>query len=420
MKQEKVYYGWKVVVCAFMCLFFGQLLYTNVMGVYTKAITEQFGWERAQFTLWTSVSAIVMMISSPIIGKLYQKYPMKKVMCMIVMIMSSGYLGFACSSQLWHFYMFAVLMGVGFAGYIRMGPSILVNLWFGPKLKSMAMAIVTTSTTFGTLIIVPMITNIVGKFGWRAGYFTTVGINLLVVIPVFWFIIDTPESKGIEKQGMINEDEKTMVERDGVDLEPSQVLKLPEFYLFGAAQLLCAICSTGILTNVQMYFTDIGFNSAVAAWITSASWATAFVGRFIVGGVCKNKGVRTGITFCAAAYTFSMIGLFFTQYNMIFGFLYAAGYAVGSCITILVPPLMTPTMWGAKNNARNYGLVNFCSSIGTIFGATAIALVYDMTGTYSNAWLALAGIFVLAGILFYLSLTISKKRNSVLRAKMST
>ena len=421
MKQEgKMYYGWKIVICAFMCLFFGQLLYTNVMGAYTKAITEQYGWERAQFTLWTSVSATIMMIASPIIGKLYQRFSVKKVMCIIVLIMSCGYLGFACSSRLWHFYAFAVLMGIGFAGYIRMGPSVLVNLWFGPKLKSRAMAIVTTSTTFGTLIIVPMITNIVGRFGWRAGYFTTIAINLLVVIPVFWFIIDTPENKGIEKQGMIDTDEKTTVEVDGVDLEPSQVLKLPEFYIFGAAQLLCAICSAGLLTNVQMYFTDIGFNPTIAAWITSASWATAFVGRFIVGGICEKKGVRIGVTFCAIAYTLSMIGLFLTQYSMVFGFLYAAGYAIGACITVLVPPLMVPTMWGAKNNAKNYGLVNFCSSIGTIFGAAAIARVYDVTGTYSNAWLALAAMFFLAGILFFASLTISKKRNTMLRSKMHT
>lgn len=418
--MKKMYYGWKIVICAFMCLFFGQLLYTNVMSVYTKAITEQFGWERAQFTLWTSISAAVMMASSPIIGKLYQKFNVKKVLSAIVLIMTCGYLGFAFSSHLWQFYFFAVFMGIGFAGYIRMGPSVLINLWFGPKLKSRAMAIVTTSTTFGTLIIVPLITEIVSAYGFRAGYLTTVFINLIVVLPVFWFIIDTPENKGIEKQGLIAENEKTHVESDGVDLEPSQVLRLPEFYLFGIAQLICAICATGLLSNVQMYFTDIGFNTTVAAWITSASWATAFVGRFIVGGICEKRGVRTGIVFCCLAYSISMLGLFFTRYSTLFGFVYAAGYAIGASVTVLVPPLMVPTMWGTKNNAKNYGLVNFCSGIGTIFGATIIALVYDITGTYTNAWLALALLFFISAALFYAALTISKKRNAALKNKMKT
>ena len=30
--KSKFYYGWVVVICAMLCYFFGQIMYTNVMG----------------------------------------------------------------------------------------------------------------------------------------------------------------------------------------------------------------------------------------------------------------------------------------------------------------------------------------------------------------------------------------------------
>lgn len=409
-KHSKFYYGWVVCFCGFLAIFLGQMFYTNSMGLYTKAITELFGWSRGQFTIWTSISAAVMMACSPVIGRLYEKFEPRKVVCGVIVLQTIGYLGFSFSTQLWMFYLFAIFLGIGFGGFIRLLPSIAVNMWFGPALKGRAMAFATMGTALGPVAIVPLMQKIIASFGYQWGYWFTCLVNLFVLIPLFWFLIKTPEQKGVQRLGSIDGGQNLHVEQDGRDKSLKEILRTPEFYMFGAAQIIIGVLATGLMTNVTLYFNDIGMNMSAAAWVSSLSWATAIIGRLVLSYLSRKVGIKFTAGFAAVTYALAMIGLYFAQFNWLFIILYAAGYAIGSAITVMIPPIMTTTMWGSKYNGQNFGAINFCSGIGSVFGATLVAYVYTLTGTYANAWLTFFFAFLVCAFLLVGAMMLAEKR----------
>lgn len=380
------------------------------MSLYTKEITELYGWSRGQFSIWTSISAATMMITSPIIGRLYEKYGVRNLICCVILLQTVGYFGFSISTSLVMFYAFAVFLGIGFGGFIRLGPSVLVNLWFGPALKGKAMAFGTLGTALGPVAIVPLMQSIISTYGYQWGYWFTCIVNLFVLIPLFWFLVRTPEEKHIEKAGMVVAT-NSHVEKDGKDMPLQAVMKTPEFYMFGVAQVIIGVLGTGLMTNVTLYFNDIGMNMSAAAWVSSLSWATATIGRFILSFLSSKAGIKFTAGFSAIAYAIGMLGLYLAEVNWLFIFIYAAGYAIGSAITVMIPPMMVSTMWGAKYNAQNFGAINFCSGIGSVFGSTLVAYVYTFTGTYSNAWIVFFFAFIIVAVLLVGAMKLAEKRS---------
>lgn len=411
-QKNKFYYGWVIVVCAALCYFFGQIMYTNVSGAYTAAITAEFNWPRASFTLWMTISAAVMTATSPVIGKLSRKFGVRNTVVGCLLIQTLGYLGFSFSSQLWQFYCLAPLLGIGFAGVIRLAPSMFVNMWFGPKLRGTAMAFTTAAISFGGLIMVNVISGVIRDAGWRKGYLLSVAINLIVMLPAFWFLVRTPEEKGVEMRGNFAEGEaaKTHVERDSPDMDLQQIIRTPEYYLMFVGQILIGIAATGLLTNVQMYYTDIGMDPAFAALLTSLGTAVTIGGKFLLAFVNDRLGVKVSTSLAGGCYAVAFLGLFMAQFAYGFAAVYLVGYSIGSAITVFIPPIIVANLWGQKYYAENFGAVNLASGIGSMVGPTAVALVYDLAGSYSMAWIVLCVMLIIVGSCFLGALLVAGRR----------
>ena len=420
-KGERFYYGWKIVFCGFLCLFFGQVLYTNCAGAYTAAITEEFGFSRSSFTLYLSISSAVMMISSPFIGRLLERGNTKVIMVVLQIVQALCYLGFTVCTELRQFYCFAVGLGLGFAGVIRLAPAILVNFWFGPKLRGRAMAFVTAGSGIGALTILPLITKIITTYGWRYGYYTAAAILIFFVTPCFLFIVSTPEKKGIAKRGEYTEEEKSSLNEEKSGMQVQQALKTPEFVCMVVAMLLLAIAATGLLTNVQVYLTDLGYDPTTAAAYTAVASGLLTVGKFVLGFLADKFGLKSTTNFAIGTFVFVFLCLFFTSYwgPAVFGFV--AIYGIGGSIAVFLPPLITARIFGNRDYGAIYGSVNLASGVGTTIGPVSVALIFDITGSYKYAWLGIAALVLVAGIAFYLAMALAEKRQmKAARAAVAT
>ena len=413
-KSTKLYYGYRVVFCAFLCLFFGQILYTNSAGIYTKAITEEFGFTRSAFTFYMTVSATTMMLISPFMGKLLQSRHVKKVMVITQIIMACSYIGFTFCTQLWQFYCLGVGLGIGFAAVIRLAPSVLVNFWFGPKLKPRVMTVVTMGSAIGAVAIVPLIAKIVSNYGWRYGYYTAAAILLLFVTPCFFFIVSTPELKGLKRAGDLEPGELQTKNAEPEGYMLQQVLRRPAFALMAIAMIFLAVSATGLLTNVQIFFTDIGFDPVKAAWIASTASGLQLFGKLADGYVIDKFGIKQATVFCIATYIGSMLCLCATtSSNSVIYYGFIVLFALGASIPTLLGPLITSYLWGTKDYGANYGAVNLASSVGTAIGPTVTALMYDISGTYRYAWLMVACALGIAGICFFSAMILEEKKRTV-------
>lgn len=415
--MKKLYGGHKTVFCSFLCLFFIQIFYTNSSSLYTGAITAEFGFDRAPFTLYLSIASAVMLFCSPVVGKLMQKYNPKYIMSGALIIQIISYLGFTISSQLWHFYVFSIGLGIAFATVIRVGPTTLVNFWFGPKVKSRYITIVSCGNGVGSIVILPLVTYVVTNFGWRYGYYLTAAVEAILILPCFLFLISTPAISGEPRRGDLTAEEagekKNAGKVEGRSLKLSETIRQPEFYFMAVAMILVSVAATGLLTNVQLFFIDVGFDPMKAAWICSFATGIGTLGKIIDGIVIDRFGIKIGTLYAGSLYVIGVASLIFVTSTGSLAYIgFIVGYALGGSLTTLFAPIMTSYMWGADNYGANYGAVNLMSSVGSIIGPSSMALVYDMTGTYVNAWIAIAVGLVITVACYLIAMSLANRRKA--------
>ncbi|HOR33161.1 MAG TPA: hypothetical protein PK391_12200, partial [Syntrophales bacterium] len=56
--QQKIFYGWWIVVGAFFLNFAGIGIIMNSMGVFVKPVSESMGFTRGGFTLYFTIAAL--------------------------------------------------------------------------------------------------------------------------------------------------------------------------------------------------------------------------------------------------------------------------------------------------------------------------------------------------------------------------
>ena len=66
--NQKMFYGWWIVVGCFFLNFAGIGIILNCMGVFIKPVSESLGFTRGGFTLYFTIAALSMMVMAPVMG----------------------------------------------------------------------------------------------------------------------------------------------------------------------------------------------------------------------------------------------------------------------------------------------------------------------------------------------------------------
>jgi sugar phosphate permease len=67
--------------------------------------------------------------------------------------------------------------------------NVAVKQWFLPEERGRATAVWSIGSPIGSMIGFPLIIMLVAAYGWRGSFYALAGLNLLVVLPIVWFIV---------------------------------------------------------------------------------------------------------------------------------------------------------------------------------------------------------------------------------------
>jgi hypothetical protein len=81
--KQKIFYGWWILVGAFILNFSSLGILVNTLGVFVRPVTESLGFARGAFIVYFSIGAISMMVMAPIIGKLLERYDIRIIMTLL-------------------------------------------------------------------------------------------------------------------------------------------------------------------------------------------------------------------------------------------------------------------------------------------------------------------------------------------------
>ncbi|MEE0410051.1 MAG: MFS transporter, partial [Clostridia bacterium] len=117
-KKSKFHYGFVIVLGGFIIMALLHSMLQTCFSLFLVPVTEGMGVTRTQFSLCTSVVAIVTMFVSPKMGKLLGKKNTRTIFTLCVAGMGLSYATYSFATEIWHMYISAALVGAFSCGAV--------------------------------------------------------------------------------------------------------------------------------------------------------------------------------------------------------------------------------------------------------------------------------------------------------------
>ncbi len=170
MEQKgKVFFGWWIVVASFFFMFAGLGILVNTYGVLFGAIIQDMGFSRGGLGLYFTLMSLALMVSFPILGKLIVKFNTQIVVTVCLAVSGISFILFSQATQLYHFYLIAIVVGIFGAGCSTLPASLLLTNWFNDK-RGLAMGIAFTGSGIGGMLCNPLAQWVINNYGWQMAY----------------------------------------------------------------------------------------------------------------------------------------------------------------------------------------------------------------------------------------------------------
>ena len=388
MKQQRVFYGWIMVLAVHLVLFtIFSVAYS--FSSFFGALQAQFAASRAGISFAFALSITLMFLIGLPAGLIADRTHVRWVVAFGIVAMALGLYASSLAqslTQLYVSYGAAIGFGVGFA-YVSSIAA--VQPWF-VKRRALAAGIASSGIGLGTLVGPVVSAALVDGLGWRASMQVLAVAALLLGLPCALLLEKSPMSKGLHPD---NEPQAVAVNLATGGMEWSQAINSRTFRLFIAALAMTGLIQFMPFVHLARHAIDRGLCAQTGALLLGLIGFGSFAGRAFLTGMADRFGGRNSL-----AAMFLLMGLSFAWWLIalarpssvlalaLFALLFGLGYGgyVG-----LVPPLVMG-YFGGKNLSGLIGLLYLAPGVCTLFAPTFAGWVYDRSGSY--AWPIASGI----------------------------
>ena len=196
-----MFFGWWMVGLGAFVTSINKTAVNKGFPVFILPVEQFFGATRAEVSLIFSLARAENGPTGPLAGWLVDKYGPRALVFVGAAMSGGGFLILGYSPNIWAF-------AIVYLGIITVGSNIgfsypmatLLNNWFYRQ-KSMAMSVFHALDSIVPVVLVPLVAVSIAVLG-LSSTFTIIGLVILcVVLPLAFFIKDTPESMGLTMDG---------------------------------------------------------------------------------------------------------------------------------------------------------------------------------------------------------------------------
>ncbi|NBU25228.1 MAG: MFS transporter [Gammaproteobacteria bacterium] len=392
------------------------------VGIFQGPITAEFGWTQTQYSLVTVVGTVVTVLSSPFIGRLFdrqgvRRWALTSIVLFALALMSLYWL----SPHPWHFYAVFALVPIIGAGTSSVAYSRVVAAWFDER-RGQAFGAALAGIGIGGAVLSAVTQYLIGAVGWRGAYLGLGVLTLLVTLPiVFWKLRDTPAEAGLAPDGL----PLRGVEAPGsaaaavpgaapgaapvaapsaaapalVGYSAAESRRQPRFWSMLVAFLLLAVAIGGVLIPLVPILRARGIPAEQAA-ATQATLGLALIFGRAFAGFLMDRFFAPRVA--ALILAFPVIGVLLLADGgggTTLALVAAAciGLAAGAELDVIA--VLITRYFGNRAYAENYGWQYAAWTLGSGFSVLVTNGVYDAFGSHAPALWGYAALFVLSGLL---------------------
>lgn len=413
-KKGKLFYGWIVVIG---CILITMTMVPPIMALSNKYliyVTEDLGISRSAFTLANTLLQGLGIFLSPLVSKQLAKGDLKKIQSVSIIGYCAAYFSYSLATSPIHLYISAVVLGVFYLNATLIPVSMMVTNWFN-KSRGLAMSLAMAGIGVGGTIFSPILTYLLESFGWRATYRIMALVILVIALPTSLFILKKkPEDMGLVALGA-DEAPKANAAKAAAPARKNELkLSVSEsrgklfFWLLMLGMLTNGLINSGALGQFPPALQE-SHGAAVQATIISLYSLIGIGGKLILGWINDRYGVTVSSIFGCLSFALAFVFILMAGDGV--GFLYAmaVAFGLGNAIGTVSPPLITAEVYGKEKYSEAYGIANSFSQVGLSLGSLMVAAIYDVSSSYSMAWVILL-VFTIATLVCWVGSNVLSKK----------
>ncbi len=290
----------------------------------------------------------------------------------------------------------------------------LINNWILPRERGFATGVQICSGYLGLVIGTPLIGVLIAAWGWRAMFYVSGAATLVGVLVFWWFVHDRPRD-----HPRISAAERDLIEdeiaRDRVTYDPARQVTRPLSFRDGLRQLVRTpafwLLCTAYFFVAGVYFTNLswlpgylmmergipGLDSGVLLMLPYAAAGLGAIGGGALGDRIGSRGI---VVVLATLLTVpAIVGLPLAEgrialVGMLCLMLFLNAATINASIVLLFDLLPAEVIGAAL--ALNVGVFG---AAGGIVGPLVMGESYDMTGSFTPGFHAMAAGTVIAAVL---------------------
>lgn len=386
-----------LLVCSSMSLTVG--ITYNTSGIFFPSVVKELGVSNGTLALYMMGVGLFSCAFLPVAGRLMKGGHIRLLLSIIALIHALATASMALFTNVYHFYIASVFLGLSMAFFFYVAVPTLISRWFVHNV-GFYVGFSFAFTAGGAVVFNPIAAFVIANYGWRMGY-ASMGLCsfILIFIPVLLFARDSPEEIGLKPYGTEKESERK-VDARLTGASASDVLKSMTI-----VPVLVYMVAIALFASLLLYLPSFahskGMGMSLLAAISSMAMVGALLGKVAFGAMSEKAPIAT-LAICGSSGVIGTLAmLYITSIPAFFlagGFLY--GIAYSSCT--VQSALLVKRIYGLRCYSQIYSAIMMVYALSTAVGKSLWGFIADHQGGNFTLsfWLVafLSAVFALSSI----------------------
>lgn len=384
-EHPKFFYGWWIVVVAGigLCLGYAPIIVYS-FSVFIKPLTQDLHSNRASISLAFTLANIMTSISSPLVGRLADRFGARGVIVIAstifaLLLISAPLL----SGKLWSFYVFCALLG--FVGsvpapipYVKV-----ISRWFDRR-RGLALGLTMVGIGSGAILMPALAQRLIAMLGWRSTYMVIGLLVLVVPIPIVaFFLKESPEEMGLLTDGASLARNVAQKQNSGAGLSWREARWSAAFWLMVGAVFLVGASVHGCVLHLAPLLSDQGLSPQRVALAITVLGSALMIGR-VASGYLLDRFFAPRVAMCifgAAAFGIVLLRTAVGT-RLVFLAVFLIGLGMGAEVDIIA--YLTSRYFGLRAFGEIYGYAFASYTLAGALGPWLMGLGFDRSGSYGS------------------------------------
>ena len=335
--------GWQMVYTGMMMEFsvVGFIFYC--FPLMFSALERDLGATQSQLSGALSLWFISSAVASIFLGRLLDKFSIKKIMMIGGVIFSLGLFSISfIQSSLSLLLIYATLLAIGGPALGNLSVTKLVANWFESN-AGMALGIAAIGISFSGIVLPILVDPLIEMIGWRNVYMVFGLIVIFLLIPIVrYLVIDTPEEIGQYKDNL---PDQPVLDSSQDLMEIKDFFKHGIFWIISLAFAFQFLAMGGVLLHLPLHsenqgfletWTVLGFPIKQTVFAYSFAAFGGVVGKVFFGYLVDRLNPNIPVMIMMAMQSIGIFGLTLVDNYLVFTiFCFIFGLGFGGAMVLL-------------------------------------------------------------------------------------